>query len=155
MALKLHKSTHSLAIVRKYFPKVDEVEDGNTPLDVEVTAADSKSSTVRNHEACAMAVACKRKFHADGVIISIGTAYIIKGKKAVRYQVPEAVSREIVSFDRVAGFAPGNYQLIPQPPTQRLENLPDKHPGNHKLTGTPIRRLHRTAGIRAVLGSKE
>jgi hypothetical protein len=147
----------SLAIVRKYFPKVTEVEDGDTKLQVEVTSADSKSAAVRNHEACAMAVACKRKFKADGVIVSISTAYIIKGKKAIRYEVPEAVQREIVSFDREAGFAPGEYELRPVPPTETLEELPHKTSGvkPHKVTGTPLRHYHHTAGLRAVLGSKE
>jgi hypothetical protein len=144
----------SLAIVRKYFPKVQEVEDGDGPLTVEVTNADSNSAAVRNHEGCAMAVACKRKTKADGVIISIGSAYVIKGKIATRYRVPGAVQREIVSFDRDAGFAPGSYELAPLTPSQRIgESHRTNH--THKVTGTPQVRKHRTSGIRTVLGSKE
>jgi hypothetical protein len=144
----------SLSIVKKYFPKVEKVEDGDAPIVVEVTNADSNTAAVRNHEACAMAVACKRKMKADGVIISIATAYIIKGKTAIRYGVPNAVQREIVSFDRDAGFAAGEYQLVPHSPMSRIG---ETHHTNHteKVTGTPQKRNHHTAGIRTVLGSRE
>ncbi len=96
----------ALSIVKKYFPKVNRVIDADDRIIVEVTDADSKSKAVRDHNACAMAVACKRKMHADGVIIAVSTAYIVKGKKAIRYKVPESVAREIVSFDRDSYFEP-------------------------------------------------
>ncbi|SRR6266576_1645105 len=142
----------ALARVRRYFPQVEEVEDGLKPIEVEVTAKDSKSATVRNHEGCAMAVACKRLTKADGVIVSITTAYVIKGKTATRYNVPMAVQKEIVSFDREAGFAPGSYSLVPQVPSRRLDE--PKPTGPHKVTGKPRRTYHHTAGIRTVLGSE-
>jgi len=142
----------ALARVRRYFPQVEEVEDGLKSIEVEVTAKDSKSAAVRNHEGCAMAVACKRLTKADGVIVSISTAYIIKGKTAIRYEVPMAVQKEIVSFDREAGFAEGKYHLIPKPPSAKLgESVPT---GPHKVTGKPRRTYHHTAGIRTVLGSE-
>src|ERR1700688_3313049 len=103
MPSKLKQFPRALAIVRKYFPKVKEVEDASEPITVEVTNKDNQSAAVRNHESCAMAVSCKRKMKADGVIVSIGTAYVIKGETAYRYRVPPAIQREIVSFDREAG----------------------------------------------------
>lgn len=143
----------AVSLVRKYFPQVEEVEDGNDRLEVEVTARDSNSAAARNHEGCAMAVACKRKLKADGVIVSLGVAYIIKGKLATRYRVTGSVQREIVSFDRNAGFAEGNYPLVPFSPTDRLGE--SRKTGPHKVTGTPRKTLHHTAGVRTVLGSKE
>jgi hypothetical protein len=152
MPSKLNQFPHSLAIVRKYFPKVKEVEEAEKPITVEVTAQDSKSSAVRNHDSCAMAVACKRKAHADGVIVSIGIAYIIKGEVATRYAVPPAIQREIVSFDREAGFAPGEYKLNPMRPSKRLG---ETRPRTHTVTGKKQPPPHLTSGIRTVLGSKE
>src|ERR1700690_1730496 len=105
--------TTALQIVKEYFPEVTDVEDGTKDIEVEVTKRDNDSADVRNHKGCAMAVACKRKQEADGVIISVNTAYIIKGKKAKRYKLPESVSREVISFDRNGGFSPGEYHLRP------------------------------------------
>src|SRR6266550_2997179 len=132
----------ALAVVQKYFPQVEEVEDGTKPIEVEVTAKDSKSAAVRNHQGCAMAVACKRLTKADGVIVSISTAYIIKGKTATRYRVPAAVQREIISFDREAGFAEGSYNIRPMEPTSKLGH--EKPTGPHKVTGKPRRTFHYT-----------
>jgi len=104
----------SLAIVQKFFPKVTTVKDGTDDLEVEVTKQDATSSRKKDHNNCAMAVACKRKAKADGIIISISMAYIIKGNTATRYQVPNSVGREITAFDRGARFAEGNYELKAQ-----------------------------------------
>jgi hypothetical protein len=144
-----HKS-RALAIVQKYFPNVQSVEEADKPIHIEVTKQDSNSAAVRNHEGCAMAVACKRKMKADGVIVSIGTAYIVKGKKAIRYRVPTAVQREIVSFDREAGFAPGDYVLAVFPESQKLGQ--PKPRGPHKVQGRKIK-YHYTTGIRTDLNS--
>jgi hypothetical protein len=153
MPSKLNQFPRALAIVRKYFPKVKEVSDGKEPITIEVTDRDSKSAAVRNHESCAMAVACKRKMKADGVIVSIGTAYVIKDNVAYRYRLGPAVQREIVSFDREAGFAAGEYELSTTNPSKKLGEPQPKGP--EKRTGTPIRHVHITSGIRTVLGSKE
>jgi len=100
----------SLAIVKKFFPNVSTVSDAKKTVRVEVTKKDSNSSTVKNHKGCAMAVACKRTFDLSGVVISRDRAYLVTGEKAVRYALPESVSREVVSFDRNAGFAEGTHQ---------------------------------------------
>lgn len=100
-----------------------------------------------------MAVACKRKMHADGVIVSMETAYVIKGNKAVRYRVPPSVQREIVSFDREAGFAAGEYMLATTLPCNRLgESEPDRGP-HLRTNGKAPKFRHMTTGIRTVLGS--
>lgn len=157
---KKGKYSRSLQVVQTYFPKVSKVTDADGPVQVEVTDADNKSSQVRNHNACAMAVACKRKFKADGVIIAIATAYIIKGNEATRYTLPDSVSREVVSFDRKAGFMPGEYQLVPHGKSSRIGY--QREPQNEKTDnrnpdGGLKRRFkfrHFTEGVRAALGSK-
>jgi|SRR5580692_5256658 hypothetical protein len=146
------KIDRALIIVKRYFPQVEKVEDGESPLNIEVTANDSNSAAVRSHASCAMAVASKRKTKADGVIISLSVAYVIKGKKAIRYRVPNSVQREIVSFDREAGFAPGDYTLKTFPQSLRLGSHKPKGP--HKVAGRKIK-FHYTTGIRTDLNSSE
>ncbi len=104
----------SINIVQKFFPKVERVVDAHRNAAIEVTAKDSSSKAVRDHNACAMAVACKRKFHLDGVIISRSVAYLIKGTQARRFMLPDSVSREVVSFDRGGGGSlPANTNCPP------------------------------------------
>ncbi|HEX8838450.1 MAG TPA: hypothetical protein VF748_16020 [Candidatus Acidoferrum sp.] len=145
----------AILTVQRFFPHVRKVEDAKENLAIEVSEVDVNSAEVKQHHACAMAVACKRKTHADGVIVSVGTAFLIKGNIAYRYRVPESVAREVVSFDRNAGFAPGEYQLKRPLPCQRLGARKNQarvgkgHPHPHK--GKPDR--HMTAGIRTVLAT--
>lgn len=139
----------ALDIVRKQFPDVTKIVDLRRPMKMEVTSKDVSKSKKKDHNNCAMAEACKRKLKLDGVIVSINRGYLIKGKKAIRFNIPESVSREIISFDRGAEFAPGDYRLDPIPKTQRLgTSSSDKrnHPRNR-----PNVKMHKTDNIRAVL----
>jgi hypothetical protein len=152
---KSHPST-SLRIVKHFFPKVSKVNDSHENAIVEVTNKDTSHAKVRDHSACAMAVACKRTFKADGVIISVKTAYLIKGDIATRFQLPESIAREVVSFDRNAGFEEGVYQLSKVSKSKELgrdthSNQKDRHVSREGETKT-IR--HFTKGIRVALGSK-
>lgn len=144
----------ALTIVQKFFPKVATVEDAKRGIWVEVTEQDSTSSDAKSHKSCVMAVACKRKQRADGVIISLATAYVVKGSVATRYKIPDSVSREIISFDRGASFSPGEYMLTAPTPSQKLGG--SSHRGsNMRQRPKPksIRRQHRTGGVRTILGS--
>jgi len=145
--------SRALGIVRKYFPEVNRVTDAKAGLTIEVTKHDDHVATRKAHKTCAMAVACKRKLNLDGVIISVKTAYMIKGRKAIRFAVPEHVSREVVSFDRGGGFEPGMYKL----------NKPDRPIGEGHSSGgehSNPNRPHKskahllTKNIRTVLGSE-
>ena len=142
-------SRSALNNLRRFFPNIRVVKDARSDSYVEVTRKDLNSARVRDHKTCAMAVACKRKFHADGAIISLGTAYVVKGDTAIRYRVPESVSREIVSFDRNGGFKQGEYHLRAPAPSQRLGTVRKKHTGEKH----PHRRVkfHFTDDIRASL----
>jgi hypothetical protein len=151
---KKNKKEHSksLRIVQYYFPQVTSVEDANKSSIIEVTQKDSTDSVKKNHAKCAYAVACKRTMKADGVMVSMNTAYVIYGKKALRYKVPESVTREIVSFDRNAGFAPGIYLLNKPSDRQKLGAQPSGRSG--KSGGNKIRMRHVTTGIRTILGTR-
>jgi len=110
----------TLSNIKKFFPQVLSVTDASRNAVIEVTKKDVDSSKIKKHAECAMAVACKRKFHVDGVVISRTVAYLVKGKRARRFHLPESVSREVVSFDRGAGFAPGNYELAAISPSNKM-----------------------------------
>lgn len=144
----------ALQIVQKYVPAVESVEDATDAIEIEVTKADAASKAVRNHQACAMAVACKRKFHLQDIIISRSVAYLIRRNVATRYILPEHVSREVVAFDRGGSFAPGTYTLNAPPLADRLDS-PRQEVGGHQHTaaagGGRGRAHHPTVDIRAAL----
>lgn len=145
----------ALHTVKKLYPEVTKVVDAKRDTEIEVTKRDTSSATVRNHKACAMAVACKRKLNLDGVIMSVSTAYLIKDNIATRYKVPEAVSREIVSFDRNSGFEPGDYKLKAISSTARLGESRGTNPKKGgKKNGNATKRYHKTENIRENLGAK-
>lgn len=144
----------SLSIVRRYFPDVEKVVDGTKSITVHITPADSKRATKKNHSACALAVACRDQEDADGVIVAINTVYVIKGTRAFRYKNLESTSREIVSFDREAGFEPGDYRLRPPFEGEKLGRDPrgkkhGKDDGNNKRKAPQ----HITTNIRTSLNS--
>ena len=148
--MKKRKQNHqnsALAIVRRHFPKVTTVLDAHKPVIIEVNHSDASSKAVKNPSLCAFARACERTFTADGVIIALTTSYIVKGTTATRYGNPETVTREIVSFDRKAGFEEGVYLLSAINPSRRL-GVP--HRGGKK-TGKGTRRFyHSTTNVRVL-----
>jgi hypothetical protein len=147
-------STSALLNVRKFFPKVKTVSDARSDMRVEVTKKDEAVSHKKDHNNCAMAVACKRKMHLDGVIVARTTMYLVKGNNAIRYKLSEAASREVVSFDRGGGFAPGTYLVNAPSPSIRLGAKAGGHSRDNKGNGKPKQLHHYTTGIRAVLGAK-
>ncbi len=141
----------TLSVVKKFFPNVKFVTDAKTNAFIEVTDADVKKSKLKNHKECAMAVACKRKFKLDGVIISKSVAYLVKGNKARRFDVPESVSREVVSFDRGSGFSLGSYALRAVSPANRMGRPKrEKFESNKSHKGDPIEKRfqHKTDNVR-------
>lgn len=142
---------NSLAMVKTFFPKVEFVEDARTPAIVEVTKADNDNADVKSHRTCALAIACKRFFAADGVIIGLTTSWIVRGKVATRYQNSGTTSREITSFDRKAGFDTGRYLLTPAPETARLGRVRSHNP-NRRGEKKGIRSFrHYTRNVRTSL----
>lgn len=151
---------NAVKIVQRHFPKVTKIIEAKENLEIEVLPVDDKNSKRRDHEACAMAVACKRAYKADGVIISRSVEYLVKDNLAVRFFIPESVSREIVSFDRGGAFNPGVYHLRKPSESDTLgyrqevnEDREEKH--GHTDKRAKKAKLHRTQGIRAILGSAE
>lgn len=145
----------ALQIVQKFVPSVTKVIDATRSTMIEVTKAATKSKAVRNHQECALAVACKQKMKLDNVIISRSMAYLVKGKTATRYQLPETVSREVVAFDRGGAFAAGEYELKQPEAPNRLGSSRHLVGGEkHTRDGSRGKAHHLTANIRANLQAR-
>jgi hypothetical protein len=139
----------ALKMVRSFFPLVAKVVDADKAMVVEVTRADVAKADIKAHKTCALAVSCQRSFHADGVIIGLTTAYIIRGNTAHRFKLNDSISREITSFDRGAGYDEGEYMLVPPCPASRL-GAP--HRGGRKTgAGTKHVFRHFTGRVRTSL----
>jgi hypothetical protein len=138
----------ALGIVRKYHPNVTRVVDAKKQVNILVTPEDCKGSKKKSPDHCALAQAFTRKY--DGAIISLSTAYLIKGNKAIRYKVPQSISREIVSFDRHHDFAAGEYTLKAPSKTARLGPRQWAQPKNRPAGRGLRKRSHRTEGIRTL-----
>lgn len=145
----------ALGTVQKFFPQVRKVIDADTPADIEVTLQDATAKGVKNHESCAMAVACKRRFHLDGVIISRSTAYLVKGKQARRFKLPPGTAKEVVSFDRGGGFAPGTYRLSAVGDWAKLGRQQGSAKSTRGNGQNKDRFRHLTTDIRTVLGGAD
>lgn len=144
---------NSLRMVRQYFPKVEIVEDANKPEIVEVTAGHVAAATRKNHRVCALALACKEFFTADGIIIGLTTAWVIKGKVAYRYKLGNSISREITSFDRGAAYDIGFYSLTRISPAARLGAIRSIKSRSGSSTGVFHKRFrHLTRNVRTTLG---
>ena len=139
--------------IRRAFPQVTSVVDADGSVEVHVGKKDCDTAEPLNSRECALARAAKREFKVDAAVIGISTSYLIKGTKAIRFNTPPSVAREIVSFDRHSDFQPGTYKLHPKPPTMRLGHRPGgkKKPG--KKHGAK-RTHHHTAKIRTFLGPR-
>lgn len=136
----------ALQIVQRYHPEVTEVVDAKKGITVRVSSADCKAGSPKDPSACAMAHALCRTY--DGALISLWSAYLIKGKRATRYRVPPYVARELIVFDRNKRFEPGTYSLMPIQPSQRLgvdRSQPNKH--NYPKRRAPA---HITTGVRSL-----
>lgn len=139
----------ALRIVRKYHPNVKKVVDAKRAATITVTENDCAASKSKAPDSCALSTAfCKKH---DGAIISLAIAYLIDGDVAVRYRVPSAISREIVSFDRGHYFAPGTYRLSSPVSTEKLEVIRNRK-GRKKVFRKKgsHRTFHKTAGVRSL-----
>lgn len=151
--MKRRKPGHTaLHIVQKYHPGVIAVSDAKGAAKFVVTEEDCAQGKKKEPGACALARAALRQY--DGAVISMHSAYLIKGNKAVRFRVPQSVAREIVSFDRSQAFAPGEYELKTFPKSARLGTRlygqkPRKNHGSAKYRNDRSR-AHKTQGIRAL-----
>lgn len=140
------------AALRKSFPAVRTVSDARRPIEITVESRDRQRGKIKSPQNCAMAQACKRQERADGALIRLSSAFIVKGSHATRYNVPESVRREIVSFDRHGDFQPGRYRLTAIPVSERLGADQRQKPAGKRTGSRPSNAVkvwrHITAGVR-------
>jgi hypothetical protein len=142
----------ALQIVQSMFPKVKHIVNAKKGIALTVNERDVKSATKKDHNGCAMAVACKRELGVDGAIISTRTAYIVDGDTATRYAVGHTVNREITSLDRGAGFAPGDYTLQ-RPQSVAPRGSGTRHAGDPGPGTLRHKTYHHVEGTRDTLHS--
>jgi hypothetical protein len=152
------KGRSALSRLRGFFPAAKTVTDAKHPLTIRVEPQDRSGAKRKAPDNCAMARACIRKLGVDGAVISLHSAYLLKGNKVTRYRVPESLRREIVTFDRFGGkgFANGEY-LLSKPGTGhkiggRKKVAPKGRAGKPKQVHGPKRhrKIHVTEGVRSL-----
>lgn len=137
--------------------------DANKPIVVDVTPADCRKADRKNPEQCALARAVERMYKDQGVVSAYffrSCAWLEYKDKLVRYHLPPSMQKEIVSFDRGAGFAPGKYQLskVAESGTYAaVQKRSAKRLGRHQPASGRIKRrfVHRTEGIRNIIEPKD
>lgn len=119
--------------IRDAFPMVETVSDATTSIVVEVGHADRNRAVPHDPTCCAMAIATKRQYEADGVWIGLTRSYVRFGTHLFRFATPQSLAREIVAFDRHEDFASGTYRLscIGANTTQRLGSQHTRTSGNN------------------------
>lgn len=141
----------ALQCAQAFFPHVTRVKDATRSITVTVTQRDLKGAKNKEHDHCALAVACQRQFHLTGAVISRSTAYLIKGAVATRYTVPPYVRQNIITFDKGGPFDLGPFQLWkPQHPMGRKDGGNAPRRKSKRLLKTPA---HFLSGVRASLSS--
>ena len=135
--------------VHRLFPQVKTAYDATDAIEVSVRPKDCQDAETLNPMECALARAAKREHKATGAIIGMATSYIIKGTTAIRYQTPQSVQREIVSFDRHGDFSPGEYYLYPKPQGARL-GAEWRRPPRPSGPKTQKRKVHKSARVRVL-----
>lgn len=134
--------------VKRLFPNVTFAYDSNQAIEISVNNKDCSDAKRKDSANCALARAAKRELKADGAIIGLSSSYIIRGAKAIRFATPEAVQREIVSFDRNQNFEPGEYRLVPKSPTNRLGQIRNRKVGGKNKNAT--RKIHHSVNVRVL-----
>lgn len=136
--------------LKRKFPQVKEIHDATKAVEIPVNRQDCKIARKQDPTECALAKAAKRELKVDGVIIGISTSYLIKDDKAIRFDTPESVRREIVSFDRHQDFEPGEYHLMPKAPTKRLGRIEKRRNRAGGKNKNDKRKYHHSARVRIV-----
>ena len=89
------------------------VLDATKPLQIHVAAKDVQGARRRDPKGCAMAEAIKRSCHANEVRVHTSRVYVQakKDEPFVRYETPQPLRVEIISFDRSGQFQEDDYIL--------------------------------------------
>jgi len=95
------------------------IENAKKALHLIITEQDVQEGNFRDPEGCVIARSCVRNGIVQKAKVYISTTYIQVKDKWYRYRTPQALQRELVSFDRGGEFYPGKYKLIPVSPSHQ------------------------------------
>jgi hypothetical protein len=127
------------------------VKYATKPIDLHITKRDCDKGQNKEPASCAAALACKRE--VDGCTdarVHLSVIYLKVGNKWLKYRTPQSIRSEVISFDRGAYFAPGEYRLMPFSESSRAREGrahtlgAPKHgrPGHHRV------KHHTVSGVR-------
>lgn len=113
-------------------PKGLPIVDSKRDVVLEIAAKHIKRAKPMDPTGCAAAICCTDT-HVGVVKATINKAiaYLEYSDKILRFTVPNALSREIIAFDRSAPFAEGRYCLKAPNKASRLGR---KQPGKPRTT---------------------
>lgn len=119
-----------------------KVIDAKRNLKITINSDDARKGKGKNPSECAAAVAIMRRFKPYGAKqarVHLGRVYIEYPDAWVRYQTPEALKAEIISFDRGATgeYMEGNYTLYKPSPTNKLGRVDTSRTQGKRPVGRP------------------
>jgi hypothetical protein len=124
------------------------VVDGRKGFDFEVLKGDVAKAKTKNPGECAAAKAILRENpDIKSVRVHLSRIYIERAKNWERYETPNAVKTEIVSFDRGGGFQVDTYRALPMRQSQSSEAARERWQ-KRKLTHVDNRKNHESKKIR-------
>lgn len=95
-----------------------KVVDAKSRATIKITQRDVTEGDNKNPSGCAAAIAAKRLDDCISARVHIGRVYIEQKDRWVRYETPDSLRTEIISFDRGGIFDPGEYTLLPPIPAE-------------------------------------
>jgi hypothetical protein len=124
------------------------VYDADDPLVIEIIPADIRKRYQKHPDKCAVAEACKRELHVSEALAYRSRLYVRHGDHWKRYQMPETLRNEVITFDKGGGFTPGTYRIPTMPPSKLVGAPYRGGQGRNTGRGTPhtVREVH---GVRA------
>ena len=103
------------------------VVDATEPLEITITAADTRNAQPKDPFGCAAAIAIQRNYDCLSAEVHASVTYVEERHRYIRYSTPQALARETVVLDRGGAFAPGDYVITVPSPTNRLGVSHNKH----------------------------
>jgi hypothetical protein len=128
-----------------------KVVNAAKPLKITITKRDVTLGANKDPAACAAARALVRQTGCTQARVHLGRTYLQEDDKWVRYNTPESIRSEIVSFDRGGGFAPGEYTLPACQPSHRASGKrqgSNRRPVSKKMKKKRAK-PHFVSGVRA------
>jgi hypothetical protein len=133
------------------------VSNAAMPIRLTISEQDIKKGAPLNPNACAVALAaCSKVKGVTAAKAHLGCVYLMLNGQWRRYRTSEALTREIVAFDRGGRFWPGEYDLLPVPIAAVIRRIRGEQPRRSSSSKRSKRRKpHHTEGVRETARKNE